>query len=301
MPEPRALALRLWGVVPVLAIVGLFALRACVHVEPLDRLAPAASDPRDPPGSTVRTGSLAIVRGGRVVVGAQSDTPFRLTVGTLEVRPSDADLRKRGGFVTQRIDLLAGPVAIRFASSGNARIVWSPVGRRGDPEYVGASSLSPEPPERATFEAPGTARSDGLIALAMLAILAASACMLARRRLARVSRQTWLAFGAVLVLALVARLVGLGAAGQTWDEDVNWAAGRNYVHNVLALDFTERSWIWNFEHPPVMKYLAGTGALLVDGFGRRAPCPRCGSRSAARWWSRSRAGCTACASVCSPV
>src|SRR4029077_18987868 len=55
--------------------------------------------------------------------------------------------------------------------------------------------------------------------------------------------------------------------GQTWDEDVNWAAGRNYVTNLLALDFRARSWIWNYEHPPVMKYLAGIGAQLADGFG----------------------------------
>ena len=266
MPPARELARRLWSS-PRAPIVGLFALRACPHVAPLDRLAPVAADPRDPPGTTARAGSLAVTRGGRVVVGVQSDTPFRLTVGPLEVRPSEAELRKRGGVVTQRSDLRAGPVAIRLASSGDARLVWSPVGRRGDPEYLGASSLSPEPPERATFDAPGTARADGLIALAILAILAASACMLARRRLARVPRRTWLAFGIVLVVGLVARLIGLGDAGQAWDEDVNWAAGRNYVQNVLALDFSERSWIWNFEHPPVMKYLAGTGALLIDGFG----------------------------------
>ena len=63
--------------------------------------------------------------------------------------------------------------------------------------------------------------------------------MLARRRLAR---------GAAHDLArdrprcspsrVIARWLDLGGAGQTWDEDVNWAAGRNYVTNVLALDFS---------------------------------------------------------------
>jgi hypothetical protein len=254
----------------VIAIIGLFALRACLHDDPLGRLAaapPDAHDPRDPPGTTVRIGSLAIARGGPVVIGAQTDTPFRLVVGPHEVRPSLQALRERAGVFTQRLVIPAGPIAIRFAAAGNARLVWSPVGRRGDPEYLAAGSLSPEPPERATFDAPGTERTDGLIALALIAVAIATACMLARRRLARVPRATWIAFAGVLVLALVARLAGLGDAGQTWDEDVNWAAGRNYVQNVLALDFTDRSWIWNYEHPPVMKYLAGTGALLVDGFG----------------------------------
>ena len=267
MPEPRELARRYWGVIPVIAIVALFALRACLHTDPLDQLVLTPPDLRDPPGTIARTGSLAITRGGPVVIGAQSDTPFRLTIGTNEVRPSLEALRQRNGVFTQRFVIPAGTIALRFAAAGNARLVWSPVGRRGDPEYLGASSLSPEPPERATFDAPGTARSDGLIALAMLAVVVATACMLARRRLARVPRATWIAFAGVLALALVARLVSLGDAGQTWDEDVNWAAGRNYVQNVLALDFTDRAWLWNYEHPPVMKYLAGTGALLVDGFG----------------------------------
>src|SRR5262249_43491406 len=53
----------------------------------------------------------------------------------------------------------------------------------------------------------------------------------------------------------------------TWDEGVNWTAGRNYVTNILSLDFTEPSWTWNYEHPPVMKYLAGIGAQFADGFG----------------------------------
>jgi 4-amino-4-deoxy-L-arabinose transferase-like glycosyltransferase len=256
-----------WGVVPVLAIVALFALRACLHTDPLENLAPSASDPRDPPATTARTGSLAITRGGPVVIGAQSATPFRLTIGSNEVRPSIEALRQRNGVFTQRFVIPAGTIAIRFAAAGNARLVWSPVGRRGDPEYLAAGSLSPEPPERATFDAPGTVRTDGLIALAMIVVAVATACMLARRRLARVPRATWIAIAGVLVLALVVRLVSLGDAGQTWDEDVNWAAGRNYVQNVLALDGGERSWIWNYEHPPVMKYLAGTGALLVDGFG----------------------------------
>ncbi|HET6612218.1 MAG TPA: glycosyltransferase family 39 protein, partial [Kofleriaceae bacterium] len=56
-------------------------------------------------------------------------------------------------------------------------------------------------------------------------------------------------------------------AGQTWDEDVNWSAGRNYITNLLSLDFSEGAWRWNFQHPPIMKYVAGLGAQLADGYG----------------------------------
>ena len=72
---------------------------------------------------------------------------------------------------------------------------------------------------------------------------------------------------AVLVVAVAARLFGLGAAGQTWDEDVYWTAGRNLVQNLLELRLDAWWWRWNSEHPPVSKYLAGLGALLWDGFG----------------------------------
>src|SRR5205085_7449636 len=122
-------------------------------------------------------------------------------------------------------------------------------------------------PETATFAHPGTAIGDGVIALLLLLVLIGTALMLARRRLARVPRSTWLAFAGVLGVALLARWIGLGDQGQTWDEDVNWASGRNYVTNLLSLDFADRSWVWNFEHPPVMKLLDGIGAQLADGFG----------------------------------
>jgi 4-amino-4-deoxy-L-arabinose transferase-like glycosyltransferase len=77
----------------------------------------------------------------------------------------------------------------------------------------------------------------------------------------------WLAMAAVFAVALAARWIGLSDHGQTWDEDVNWASGRNYVTNLLSLDFRASSWVWNYEHPPVMKYLEGIGAQLADGYG----------------------------------
>lgn len=202
------------------------------------------------------SGSLWIARGGPVIVGFQGD-------GALVI----AGHRIAGsGVVKDRLVLPAGPVA--FELSGAARLVWSPVGRRGDPEYVPASSISPDPPERAEFPAwAGAAPLDGVFASLILLTIVASVLYASRERLRLVPRETWLAMGAILAVACIARWIDLSGFGQTWDEDVNWAAGRNYVTNLLSLDFHASSWTWNFEHPPMMKYLAGIGAQLADGFG----------------------------------
>ena len=243
---------------PVLAIVALLGARACLTTPPRAHLAPAAAiDPRDP-DDHVLTGSLSIARGGPSVIGFLSPGPARLLVGTREVVGR--------GLQTQWMVLPAGPIAIRFSAPPTARLMWSPVGRRGDPEYVSASSLSPESPERAEFSHPGTAILDGVIALAILTILIAAACFAARRRLAAVSRATWIAMAAIFVVAVAARWIDLSGHGQTWDEDINWAAGRNYITNVVSLDVSPDLWTWNFEHPPVMKYLEGIGAQFADGF-----------------------------------
>jgi hypothetical protein len=262
---------RYWGAVPVLAVIVLLGLRACLHTQPLDNLAAAPSDPRDPPGTTAHTGSLYIARGGPVIIGFQSSSPARLVVGSGDPVRADANASKElvgRGVTKDRIILPAGPVAIRFASAGDARLVWSPVGRRGDPEYLPASSLSPEPPDRATFGAwVGASPLDGVVAAGLLLVVIGTALMLARHRLRNVSRSTWIAIAAVFALGCIVRWIDLGGQGETWDEDVNWAAGRNYVTNILSLDLSAGSWIWNFEHPPVMKYLAGIGAQFADGFG----------------------------------
>ncbi|HEU4614037.1 MAG TPA: hypothetical protein VFS15_18210, partial [Kofleriaceae bacterium] len=68
MPRPRELIACYWGVGPAIAVVALLALRACLVTAPLDRLAlaPAPSDPRDPPGTVAREGSRLVARGGPV-------------------------------------------------------------------------------------------------------------------------------------------------------------------------------------------------------------------------------------------
>jgi 4-amino-4-deoxy-L-arabinose transferase-like glycosyltransferase len=254
---------RWWGALPVAIAVALLALRACVAVAPRDRLAPVASEPGDPPGTTAAVGSIYVARGGPVVIGYQASGKARLALDGHELH----ECRGIAAGTVCRWVTSAGPHAIRFAASDTARLVWSPVGRRGDPEYVPASSLSPDPPERATFDAPGTARFDGAIALALVATLVGTLLALVRRRLRNVTRETWIAMTAVFAVAVIARWIDLGGFGQGWDEDVNWAAGRNYITNLLSFDAARESWMWNYEHPPVMKYLAGIGAQFADGFG----------------------------------
>lgn len=259
MSRARALT-RFWGAIPVALAILLLVLRALLVTPPLDALARVPADPRDPPGTTAYEGSLYIARGGPVILGFQSIGNARLVVNAGKELTGS-------GLVKERIVLPSGPVAIHFAAPPRARLVWSPVGRRGDPEYVSASSLSPEPPERATFDVPGTAILDGVIASLLLLLVVGSLLVLARRRLRAISRRTYLAIAAVFAGAVLVRWLGLSAFGQTWDEDVNWASGRNYITNLLSLDASAGSWQWNFEHPPIMKYLAGVGAQFADGFG----------------------------------
>ncbi len=254
---------RVWWIAPILVVVGLFGLRAMLHVDPIDQLKIVTGDPRvlDPPNSVVHAGSVMIARGGPVIFGYQTEKAAHITIAGRHLHGA--------GLVKERIILPAGPTDLRIAAPADSglRLVWSPVGRRGEPEYMSASSLSPAAPDRATFDHPGTEPLDGLVALGILATLVATILGFARKRLAAVSRTTWLAMAAVLAVALAARLIDLGGFGQTWDEDVNWSAGRNYITNVVALDFSPRSWIWNYEHPPVMKLLDGIGAQFSDGFG----------------------------------
>ncbi|MFN0248230.1 MAG: ArnT family glycosyltransferase, partial [Kofleriaceae bacterium] len=136
---------------------------------------------------------------------------------------------------------------------------------RGEGEYVPPGVLSAsDAPNASTGD---RNLGDGLVALGLLALLVGSIVFGQRHRLALVPRTTWIAIGAVFAVALVARLVGIGDQGQTWDEDVNWGSGRNYIQNLLGGDLDPQSWVWNYEHPPIMKYLAGIGAQLSPGFG----------------------------------
>ena len=259
---PGSRALRYWPLAAIVLIAALLATRMVLATAPLDRLQitpQGERDVRDPPNTVEYRGSIYIARGGPVVIGFLSASPARLVVGSREVVGA--------GLMTQWMVMPAGPAAIHFAGPPGARLMWNPVGRRGEPEYVSASSLSSDPPETAGFDQPGTAQLDGFIALGILVVLVGAACMAARGRLARVSRSTWIWMIVIFLAAVAVRRFDLGGHGQTWDEDVNWSAGRNYITNVVSLDASSESWSWNYEHPPVMKYLEGIGAQFSDGFG----------------------------------
>lgn len=224
-------------------VLGLLGLRAALHESPWDYL----SEQDDGWSS----GHIQLPRDGRYVFGCQCDATFQIGGKTI-----------RAGVDGKPVDLYAGRSYFRVKAPRGARLLWHPPGRRGPLEYLPAEQLRGWPPPPISL--------DGAIALCIVVVLAGLAYTLGRDRLraaVTIDRKLALGFGAVLLVALAARLWDLGGAGQTWDEDVNWAAGRNYVTNLVGVDFAQRSWIWNYEHPPVMKYAAGLGAHLSDGYG----------------------------------
>ncbi|MFH2007439.1 MAG: glycosyltransferase family 39 protein [bacterium] len=156
---------------------------------------------------------------------------------------------------------------------GSLRLFWMPPGRRGVPEYVEPAMLRPAGTKPTSPGHAGPAPRDGWIASALLALLASLLMVWGRRPLRRwitslrdnpERRQDALSILALVCVALAVRLWDLGGAGQTWDEDVYFGAGRNQWLNLLGLDFRALSWQWNLEHPPVTRYLLGFGALFSE-------------------------------------
>lgn len=239
----------------------LLALRAWTHVPALARLGST--------GDGAREGELYAPRGGPYILGYEARGEARLLV--------DGQVVAKGpGKQSARRIYDAGTLRIRFEGPEGAVLLWHPPGRRGPLERVPASAVRPAPgvaatatDDAATAPAPapwgaaaGRSLGDAAILTAILLAWLAAAWWLVRPR---VSRATLAVLGVVFVVALLARGVGLSAAGQTWDEDEYWSAGRNYVENVLAADFRDVAWRDNFEHPPVTKLIAGVGALWQDG------------------------------------
>lgn len=174
----------------------------------------------------------------------------------------------------------SGPhtLRIRYFQAGvgaKMRLLWNPAGRRGGLEYVPPTLLFPEAPdladlERAMAVPPRDAPALGLLGLLGLGFLA----LVLRRPLWRWVRRlrnpgARLDLGLFLLLfaaALGLRLYDLSEAGRTWDEDVYWTAGRNFMQNLLDLDFRWESWAWNNEHPAFAKWIYGPATLLSDRF-----------------------------------
>lgn len=261
MTARRVAALVVPWLLALAVSAGALVLRAGCSPDPLSRLAAAPSAPGDPPGTRVLAGSLHLPRGGPYILGVQS--PGR---AVLEVGPHRVSIGPEGGVKVERFQLDAGAASLRLAAPPGARLLWHPPGRRGDPEYIPASSLSPAPLSEARFTGPGAARADAAAAWAIVLALLGAMLFSLRARIAAIPGAVLLGAIAVFVLALAVRLVDLGAAGQTWDEETYWSAGRNYVQNLVRGDFSDGAWIWNYEHPPVSKYLAGLGGLWHDGF-----------------------------------
>lgn len=159
------------------------------------------------------------------------------------------------------------------ATQGLLRLLWQPPGRRGDPEYVVSAVLRPA--GRAPARAPSAhpTRPDFWFALSLALSLLLALGVWLRVPLMRwirsirsdpVARLDLAVTLLVVGTAVAVRLWGLDAAGQTWDEDVYFGAGRNLWENLLSLDFRPESWAWNLEHPPVTKYALGLGALWSE-------------------------------------
>jgi len=205
------------------------------------------------------SGSWHFPRGGPYVLGYEANEKTKLFIDERLVLQGSGEQKKR-------IVYQAGDYKVRVETTGEFRLLWHPPGRRGPLEYVSSSSLSPNL-ESPTFTRPGTAIVDGICIVSILLSVFLCIGYVSREAIRACDRRTWQAIAAVFIGALAVRLLGLGDQGQTWDEDVNWSAGRNYITNILSLDFSQDAWRWNFQHPPVMKYLAGIGAQFSDGYG----------------------------------
>ncbi|MBI4317438.1 MAG: glycosyltransferase family 39 protein [Chloroflexi bacterium] len=233
----------------IMLAVALLAVRRAWVPDPLEALSLTAQG---------FSGSWWFPRGGPYILGYESSAPAKLFI-------DGENIVSGSGQKSARRIYEAGPHAVLFTGSPGSQLLWHPPGRRGALEYVPPSSLSPSPPDSARFtNAVGASRVDA--PLAALLVLGAAITFLHGARL-RAPRRTLFTFGLIFALALAARLLALSQAGQTWDEDEYWSAGRNYITNLLSLDFSANAWRWNFEHPPVTKYIAGLGALWSDGYG----------------------------------
>lgn len=69
----------------------------------------------------------------------------------------------------------------------------------------------------------------------------------------------------ILVLIVIAltgiRLIGFEKEGVTYDEPVYVQAGIDYMKALSNLDFSQQSWSFNKEHPPVTKYVYGVAEI----------------------------------------
>ena len=225
------------------------------------------------------TGSIVLRRSGRYSFATESDDGSWIMLGDKVVLDNGGT---HGAKRKEQAHMLKAGVhsfKVRYFQAGvgaKMRVFWSPAGRRGGLEYISPTLLRPVTPDQVdphtTYDVPPR----DWPSVVMLALLALAAVLGFLRgpvgrgvRAVLGSRQgriDTVVFLALFAAALSVRMYELDAAGRTWDEDVYWAAGRNYVQNLLAGDFRAESWAWNNEHPGLGKWLYGPGTLLMDRF-----------------------------------
>jgi len=66
----------------------------------------------------------------------------------------------------------------------------------------------------------------------------------------------------VIIILTGIRLIGFEKEGVTYDEPVYVEAGRDYMKALSNLDFSQESWSFNKEHPPVTKYVYGFAEII---------------------------------------
>ncbi|MCC6747024.1 MAG: glycosyltransferase family 39 protein [Deltaproteobacteria bacterium] len=171
----------------------------------------------------------------------------------------------------------AHAMRVRFVGPGpkaQLRVVWTPARRWGGLEPVPATLLFPRSPKGAPpLPAFAIPPRDAPAAFLLCASWLFGALLLLRRPLGRLAtllrRERWArhdlaAFVALVGAALALRLFELDGAGQTWDEDVYWAAARNAIQNLLAGDFRAASWATNPEHPATAKWVYSAATLASE-------------------------------------
>lgn len=66
----------------------------------------------------------------------------------------------------------------------------------------------------------------------------------------------------IFFTAFTCRFIGIKETGGTWDEDVYYNSAYHYYFNLKSLDFSKEAWGWNFEHPPLAKYIYMPAAYI---------------------------------------
>ncbi len=227
--------------------------------------------------SAVWKGTIVLPRSGRYVFATESDDGSWLDLDGRRIVNNGGvhDLHR-----AESVQILeAGPHAIevRYFQSGQGavlRVFWEPAGRRGGLEHIPGTLLFPDPPDQVDASRARSIPPRDFTAVAgLLLVLLLAVLVWGRRLLAAYLRSlltdTWRRTDLVLLLlivtgALLVRLWDLSGAGQTWDEDVYWAAGRNFVENLLDGRWRAGHFAWNLEHPALAKWLYGPATLLSE-------------------------------------